>query len=255
VTEGDITWGPVDEFEAALASGRSSFGKFKNGDRWSMPIKYSFDNDMPAYAKDAVRAAMFKLQQESGANIRFDTCSTCLSSHIKFVYNGNGCSSPIGRQLFINKVNLDTWCDDATELGTIAHEIMHSLGVYHEQQRCDRDNSVSVHYENIEDGESSNFHTDCHNSNDHGAYDYGSVMHYSPWAFSRNGLKTITAHDPANDNLMGNRAALSAGDRAAMRAMYGSTGGGGGGGGGGCLGSPAPDSDNMYPVPEEPCMQ
>jgi hypothetical protein len=32
VTEGDITWGPVDEFEAALASGRSSFGKFKNGE-------------------------------------------------------------------------------------------------------------------------------------------------------------------------------------------------------------------------------
>jgi hypothetical protein len=257
VTEGDITWGSVQEFEARLAS-KQALGVFKDGGRWSMPVKYSFDNDMPSSAKDAVRAAMNKLVQESGAIISFDTCSTCLSAHIKFVYNGNGCSSPIGRQFSINKVNLDTWCDDTAELGSIMHEIMHSLGVQHEQSRCDRNSYVAINYANIEDGESGNFDSECSNNTDHGAYDYGSVMHYSPYAFSRNGLKTIAAWDPSKESLMGQRSALSAGDAAALRAMYGSRSSGGGGGGVYCAagtgsGNTGEVSANLI-APIEPCL-
>ena len=32
------------------------------------------------------------------------------------------------------------------------HEVLHLLGFYHEHQRYDRDNSISIHEENIQPG-------------------------------------------------------------------------------------------------------
>ncbi|RYD75262.1 MAG: hypothetical protein EOP84_18585 [Verrucomicrobiaceae bacterium] len=229
VTEGDITWGTEEEFKARMALRTGTLGTFNYDRSWTMPIKYSFDNQMPDYARNAILNAMSRLVLESGAKISFETCSTCLSAHIKFVYNGNGCSSPVGRQSFINKINIDTWCDEDSESGSIMHEIMHSLGLNHEQSRCDRNNYVVIDFGSIPDDEEHNFTQECGNT-DWGPYDYSSVMHYSPYAFSNNGQKTITAHDPSMNALMGQRAALSDGDIRSLRAVYGTLSGGGGGG-------------------------
>ena len=70
-------------------------------------------------------------------------------------------------------------------------------------------------------------------------YDYESIMHYGPKAFSVNGRATISAKNNAR---IGQRQGLSAGDVAQAKTMYtackgGSTGGGGSGGGGGGGGS------------------
>jgi len=62
----------------------------------------------------------------------------------------------------------------------IAHELGHVLGFFHEHQRWDRDNFITVHYENIKPGRSSDYDWIPRtnwviNST---PYDYRSIMHY-----------------------------------------------------------------------------
>lgn len=70
---------------------------------------------------------------------------------------------------------------------------MHAIGFLHEQNREERDNYVDVIYDNIRDGYESNFDK-AMNGSTFGfgvPYDYGSVMHYSKYAFSNNGEPTL----------------------------------------------------------------
>lgn len=46
-------------------------------------------------------------------------------------------------------VSIGSYCD---ELSTVEHEILHALGFFHEQSRYDRDNYVTVQFENIQEG-------------------------------------------------------------------------------------------------------
>lgn len=64
------------------------------------------------------------------------------------------------------------------------------------QSSSDRDNYVQVQWGNIIDGTESNF--DVYSPSDvtrfSTPYDYQSIMHYSAFAFSKNGLPTIVPH-------------------------------------------------------------
>lgn len=67
------------------------------------------------------------------------------------------------------------------QLGTVAHEIGHAMGFYHEQSRPDRDSHIHINEENISDGRERNFEkqTDSRVDSKGIAYDYTSDMHYS----------------------------------------------------------------------------
>ncbi|HEY4416142.1 MAG TPA: M12 family metallopeptidase [Verrucomicrobiae bacterium] len=61
-----------------------------------------------------------------------------------------------------------------------AHELGHVLGFFHEHQRWDRDQSVTIHYENIKDGRASDYDW-IPKTNwlvNTLPYDYHSIMHY-----------------------------------------------------------------------------
>ena len=79
-------------------------------------------------------------------------------------------------------------------IGTVVHEMLHAAGFWHEQSRPDRDQHVSVLWENISPGREDNFarYSRAEVSTLSLPYDTQSVMHYSATAFSRNGQYTIT---------------------------------------------------------------
>jgi len=75
------------------------------------------------------------------------------------------------------------------------HELLHSLGFYHEQNRYDRDNYVDIHTSNIPAERQSDFAklTSSKMSTLGTAYDFSSIMHYSAYIFAVDGSKpTIT---------------------------------------------------------------
>merc|ERR1711971_2594 len=80
---------------------------------------------------------------------------------------------------------------------TIAHEILHGVGMYHTHMRPDRDDFVTINMQNVRGKQKSQFkkcdpkHVTC---DTHGhPYDCDSVMHYASNQMSKNGKDTITS--------------------------------------------------------------
>ncbi|MBN3303738.1 HCE1 enzyme, partial [Amia calva] len=100
----------------------------------------------------------------------------------------SGCYSFVGRRGGRQVVSLQR--GGCVFHHVVQHEVIHALGFNHEQTRSDRDQHVRILYENIIRGQEHNFNKI--NTNNLGTpYDYGSVMHYSRFAFSGNGRATI----------------------------------------------------------------
>lgn len=59
----------------------------------------------------------------------------------------DSCNSWIGRVGDKQIINLAGGC--VHEFGEVQHEVMHALGFYHEQSRIDRDNYITVNFQNI----------------------------------------------------------------------------------------------------------
>ncbi|KAH3743852.1 zinc metalloprotease [Pelomyxa schiedti] len=103
--------------------------------------------------------------------------------------------------------------------GSVAHEILHSLGFYHTQSRYDRDSYIRIDFSNIQPKKELNFtmHADAL---DVKQYDYSSIMHYGAYAFALNKKeKTIYVLDGVKQEI-GQRDALSAGDLASLATLY-----------------------------------
>uniref|UniRef100_A0AC35TKZ0 Metalloendopeptidase n=1 Tax=Rhabditophanes sp. KR3021 TaxID=114890 RepID=A0AC35TKZ0_9BILA len=102
----------------------------------------------------------------------------------------DGCYSLVGRVGGKQPVSLGDGC---IQKGIIIHELMHSVGFFHEQSRADRDKYIDIKWENVEAGLQDQFEKYDLKMIDHleTRYDYESVMHYASTAFSKNGKVTI----------------------------------------------------------------
>jgi hypothetical protein len=99
--------------------------------------------------------------------------------------------------------------------GHVIHEICHAVGLYHEHGRPDRDKFITIVKQNIRPGFEEEFQQ-VTDGDAVGPYDYGSIMHYGSDAFALGPTRpTIRAPKP-----IGQRVRLSAGDVAAIEALY-----------------------------------
>jgi len=97
------------------------------------------------------------------------------------------CASNVGRLGYGQYLYVGDYCS----AGNMIHEIGHSVGLWHEQSREDRDRYVRINFANIQTSATFNFNQNISNGDDVNAYDFGSIMHYSAYSFSANGLPTI----------------------------------------------------------------
>ncbi|XP_017115530.1 seminal metalloprotease 1 [Drosophila elegans] len=107
-------------------------------------------------------------------------------------------------------------------IGSILHEFLHVLGFEHQHVSRNRDQYVSIKWDNINPEFKINFvntdnTTDWHDFGE--GYDYQSVMHYVPKAFSKNGKPTIVALKEGSSN-MGQRFNMSVKDIRKLNKMY-----------------------------------
>jgi hypothetical protein len=130
--------------------------------------------------------------------------------------NLNGiCESSVGRIGGEQSMGGSASCS----VGTLLHEMGHTIGLWHEQSRSDRDTYVTVNYGNVIKGSRSNFDQLMDNAQNLTLYDYASIMHYIPFAFTRNGGPTIESI-PAGIPLS-NQSGYTAGDIDGIGRLYG----------------------------------
>jgi len=142
-------------------------------------------------------------------------------AHYVNIMVGGGCYSYVGRvRRGAQPVSLGRGC---VYNKIIQHELMHALGFFHEQSRCDRDDYVTILTQNIQPGKENNFNKySCRQVTAFGQnYDYDSAMHYSKYAFSRNGQPTIQAKGNPSRSLGASAyGSLTALDVAKLNIMY-----------------------------------
>ena len=146
---------------------------------------------------------------------------TTQPDYVVFQALKSGCFSNVGYLGRKQLINVNTGCG----IAAAAHEIGHTLGLWHEQSRPDRDTYVVIHYENIHPDRVGNFNKQSNVDTRGLPYDYGSLMHYGKKAFTTNGKDTIEVIETAEyieqgSPEIGQRQGLSDGDIAIVNKMY-----------------------------------
>ncbi len=153
---------------------------------------------------------------ESKTNIRFKE-RTNESIYVTISSNGDSCNcgvATLGANGSRGYIRLGT----ATTALVIIHEIGHTLGYIHEQNRSDRDNHIIINYENIRDGAEDQFFKSNSATLLTRDFDINSTMMYGSYTFSKNGRPTIT--DLSGNVLPRRRAQLSALDIEGTNSIY-----------------------------------
>ncbi|NND92058.1 MAG: hypothetical protein HKN42_14455 [Granulosicoccus sp.] len=216
VFEGDILLGAVDESGTIPGKMRSrglarsdAFGRWPDG---IVPYLDPVDNS-PTQQKNIREALEHWMERTRITFVERTPDNEEQYPHYLRFESSYSCASYVGMQGFEQAIMVS----DACSAGSIIHEIGHALGLFHEHTRSDRDNYVQIDWEQIVDDKDINFDVQNANTQNLGPYDYGSIMHYGEYFFSKSGLPTIIVADGVE---IGQRIELSETDAQSVDQMY-----------------------------------
>ena len=222
VTEGDIILGPADAVESYRTSRTEEAGRLSPRSLTMIPslssklwpdatIYYTIDADVPnqqsildAIAHWNTKTPMKVLPRTTQANY----------VHMERVNIDAACNSYVGMIGGAQSLGVTNNCPT----GSMIHELGHAFGLWHEQQRRDRNGSVTVLYDNIDKRYISQF-PEAASATDTSYYDFDSIMHYPASGFTRNYLAVMETVPVGL--AIGQRIGLSAGDIDGILHFYG----------------------------------
>lgn len=200
-----------------------------NNGAFEIPIVFDEDdefegtNDMTSGQAASVLTKLREMEDKLGNIIRFVTVfnkNEFLDGYIRIGTYTSGCWSYVGRLPVIYQpqvINIGTGCDFTD---TVEHEMMHALGFFHEQARPDRDDYVTIHWNNIPSQYYENFEKATNIDSRGSPYERRSVMHYSNYAFaSNNNLPTMTSTDNTKP-ILGSAFTMTNTDMTQLRMLY-----------------------------------
>lgn len=147
------------------------------------------------------------------------------SNFVSFENTGT-CSSRIGVAFYPFPVSQSIYLGRCAHLeGHIKHEMMHTIGFYHEHSRSDRDMYIEILWNNIPTSYHAQFSTYRWTTGYGEKYDYESIMHYSSRAFvkdynDKNMRSIIPTDDTVDVDNLGFKPNLSEIDIKKIRKMY-----------------------------------
>lgn len=254
--EGDIVvaeddYSPENTGVAYLVRIQNDQYRWPRDDRGRVVVPYRIQNGFEALSEAAIVDAMSDLSA-AVPSLSFREATSNDSFGLEFMATENSCSSLVG---FSGKFQVIRLTEGCAQSHAAHHEILHSLGVYHEHTRKDRNQHVEIVWNAIRGcrgdavsaddcGEQAcrsapldcctqaqlddnicfmadNFATNG-NRSDIGPYDYESVMHYSSGSFAKAGADATIVPLTSDDGtpVVGNRSHLSPGDISGLRALY-----------------------------------
>lgn len=246
VIQGDMILGKATDFEKAAANykkagltvkgitcgAQASFlAEYIGCTKWdSSSISYQFANDWGSDAANArkrgqITSALQEISSKTG--LRFVE-----SNYGKYLYfqNSAGCSSYVGRdgpagspfqvRHIVNLKEPTPQSNTGCFRGQAIHEILHALGVWHEQSRSDRDNFVQISRDNIIPRTLYNF--DIVNGINVGPYDLDSIMQYGcrDFGLDRSRNTTTPRDSTVPCSRLGQLNGLSDGDILSLLTIY-----------------------------------
>ncbi|XP_050984028.1 meprin A subunit beta isoform X2 [Labeo rohita] len=186
------------------------------GNQWDIPIPYELAVNLSLNYKGVILRAFEQFRLKSCIDFKPRATENFYIS----VESRTGCWSYVGR-IFPGGQTLSI--GNGCGLKSIAeHEFLHALGFWHEQSRYDRDDYVTINFENIITGQESNFnkYNESESTTQGTPYDYYSVMHYGKNAFSNGKGITIITKRPEFQDVIGQYLDMSEYDVIELNKLY-----------------------------------
>ncbi|MCF2502099.1 M12 family metallopeptidase [Dyadobacter sp. CY107] len=194
VWQGDIELTPEQLGQAGDSGSRTAgsgvndlFARWPNG-----VIPYEIASNFDQVEKNRIKDAIALWQDRTSITFVPRTSHT---DYVRFVITDVN-RSKVGKIGGMQEIKLIKFVNPRA----IVHEIGHAIGLLHEHTRSDRDNWITVKWENVDDEGQYELQTYATNfpwypTFNKGAVDFQSAMIYDPTAYSKNGKPTMVRKD------------------------------------------------------------